>query len=105
MNNCSSSVSASGAATRWRSIFTIEAASGHGIHTAQPFVAKQRPRVVPDGSGTENWVPRIDLHERLLTDPDWEQRATMMLQDVYLGIEPEIKRGQVKYIAVMEPPP
>ncbi len=82
----------------------LEAASGRGVHTAQPLGAKQRPRMVPDASVTQNWVPNVDLHERMLDDPNWDERATMMLQDVYLGIEPEVKRGQVKYIAVMEQP-
>ena len=80
----------------------LESNSDKGIHSAQPFIAKKRPPKIPDRSVSRNWVPKVDLHERLLTDPDWTQKGTLMLQDVYLGIEPEIKRGQVKYIAVMQ---
>jgi len=82
----------------------IESASASGIHTAQPFVAKQRPPVIPNRSTSKNWIANVDLHQRLMDDPNWEESATMMLQDVYLGIEPEVRRGDVKYIAVMEQP-
>ncbi len=73
-----------------------------GVHTARPFVARKRPPVMPDRCKTPNWKPKEDLHERLLTDPDWSQKGALLLQDVYQGIEPEIRRGQVKYLAVME---
>ena len=82
----------------------LEADGKRGIHSAQPFGARKRAPVVPDRSDTPNWTAGVDLHERLLSDPDWSQKGTLMLQDVYLGIEPEIKRGQVKYLAVMEQP-
>lgn len=82
----------------------LEASGNRGIHTAQPFMGKSRPPVIPDRSVAENWKAGVDLHARLLNDPDWTQKGTLMLQDVYLGLEPEIKRGQVKYLAVMEQP-
>ncbi len=80
----------------------LEAASARGIHSARPFVARKRPPVIPDKSVSPNWEQGEDLHERLLTDPDWTQKGTLTLQDVHIGLEPEIKRGQVKYLAVME---
>ena len=80
----------------------LEAASKRGIHAAQPFLAKKRPPVIPNRSVAQNWKPGVDLHEQLLADPDWSRNATLTLQDVYLGLEPEIQRGQVKYLAVME---
>jgi hypothetical protein len=76
-----------------------------GIHSAQPFEARKKPRIIPDRTNTPNWVRGEDLHERLLTDPNWEQKSTMYLVDVYLGLEPEIKRGEIKYLAVMEQVP
>jgi len=82
----------------------IETLAG-GVHSAQPFVARTRPTVIPDRTHTPDWESGVDLHERLLTDPDWGQKATMLLQDVYLGIEPEITRGRARYLAVMEQPP
>lgn len=82
----------------------LEAAGKRGIHSAQPFVAKPRPPVISDRSVAENWQPDVDLHEQMLNDPDWARKATLILQDVYLGLEPEIERGQVKYLAVMEQP-
>jgi len=80
----------------------LEAAGSRGIHTAQPLVPRRRPPVIPDRSVWPNWEPGVDLHERLLTDPDWTQKGILTLQDVYIGLEPEIKRGQIKYLAVME---
>jgi len=80
----------------------LEADSTRGIHTAQPFVPRKRAPVIPDRSVWPNWAQGVDLHERLLSDPDWTQKGTLTLQDVYIGLEPEIKRGQVKYLAVME---
>jgi hypothetical protein len=80
----------------------LEAASERGIHSAQPFVSRKRPPVIPDRSVWPNWERDVDLHERLLADPDWTQKGTLTLQDVYVGLEPEIRRGQVKYLAVME---
>ena len=80
----------------------LEAASGRGIHSAQPCAARVRPQVIADRSVTPNWKSGVDLHERLLSDPDWSQKSTLLLQDVYQGLEPEIKRGRIKYLAVME---
>ena len=80
----------------------LEADGKYGVHTAQPFVARTRPPVIPDRTKTPNWEGGVDLHARLLSDPNWEQKSTLLLQDVYMGLEPEIKRGQVKYLAVME---
>ena len=73
-----------------------------GIHSAQPFVARKRPPIIPDRSVSPTYTGKVDLHERLLNDPDWTQKSTLMMQDVYQGLEPEIKRGQIKYLAVME---
>ncbi len=82
----------------------LESASQRGIHSAKPLMARTRANVIPDRSQAVQWKPNVDLHERLMSDPDWTQKATLMLQDVYQGIEPEIKRGQVAYLAVMEQP-
>ncbi|MHC4199822.1 MAG: HzsA-related protein [Planctomycetota bacterium] len=75
-----------------------------GVHTARPFVARRRPPIIPNRSRAPNWKPREDLHARLLSDPDWNQKGRLILQDVYLGLEPEIERGRIKYLAVMEQP-
>jgi hypothetical protein len=82
----------------------LDTGSSKGVHSAQPFVARKKPPVIPDRSISPNWTERVDLHQRLMDDPDWKQKGTLMLQDVYLGLEPEIKRGDIKYIAVMEQP-
>ena len=82
----------------------LESAGKRGIHSAQPFAPRECPTVIPDSSDPPNWKPGVDLHARLLSDPDWTQKATLTMEDVYLGLEPEIKRGQIKYLAVMEQP-
>jgi len=80
----------------------LETAGNTGVHSAQVFGARRRPPVIPDRSRSENWVRNIDLFEQMLADPDWSQKATLLMHDVYQGIEPEIERGRAKYLAVME---
>jgi hypothetical protein len=82
----------------------IEAEGSLGVHSAQPFVARERPPVLLDRTDNPVWQPGEDLHERLLNDPDWDLKGTLLLQDVYQGLEPEIERGRIKYLAVMEQP-
>ena len=80
----------------------IETAGATGVHSAQIFGARPKPPVLPDRSTIANWQPNVDLFSQMLADPDWDQKATMLMHDVYQGIEPEVKRGRAKYLAVME---
>jgi len=80
----------------------LETASDKGVHSAQVFAARPRPPVIRDRSRTAEWDPNVDLFEQMLADPDWNQKATMLLYDVYQGIEPEVERGRAAYLAVME---
>ncbi|NQU22532.1 MAG: hypothetical protein HQ567_14740, partial [Candidatus Nealsonbacteria bacterium] len=80
----------------------LETAGSVGVHSPQVFGARPRPPVIPDRSRVADWSPNADLFEQMLNDPDWSQKATMLLHDVYLGIEPEIERGRAGYLAVME---
>ena len=72
-----------------------------GAYCPQPLAARPRPPVIPRRADTPDWRP-ADLREQLLAAPDWSQKGTLTLQDVYRGIEPEVERGRVKYLAVME---
>jgi len=56
-----------------------------GYYTAQPIRATERPRVRPSTlrPGADNW-------------------ATLTMQDVYNGLEPHVKRGEIKQIAVVQ---
>jgi hypothetical protein len=56
-----------------------------GYYTAQPIRATKRPKVRPSTlrPGAENW-------------------GTLTMQDVYNGLEPHIKRGEIKQIAVVQ---
>lgn len=67
----------------------------------QPLIARPRPPVTVDRTDVTAWTA-CDPKARLLSDPDWTQKGTLFLQDVYQGIAPEIKRGQAAYLAVME---
>ncbi len=80
----------------------IETAGTSGVHSSQLFGAQPKPPVIPDRSQIANWVPNVDLFKQMLSDPDWSQKATMLMHDVYQGIEPEIERGRAGYLAVME---
>jgi mono/diheme cytochrome c family protein len=80
----------------------LETAGPAGVHSAQVFAPRPRPPIIRDRSQLADWTPHVDLFEQMLTDPDWSQKATMLLHDVYQGIEPEIERGRAAYLAVME---
>ena len=56
-----------------------------GFYSAKPIRTAKRPRVRPSTlkPGADNW-------------------ATLTLQDVYNGLEPHIKRGEIKQIAVVQ---
>jgi len=80
----------------------IETAGPTGVHSAQVFGVRPKPPVLPDRSQIANWKPNVDVFSQMLSDPDWDQKATMLMHDVYQGIEPEVARGRAKYLAVME---
>ncbi len=79
----------------------FEPTGGVGAFCPQPFVPRKRPPVIATRTSNGDWAP-ADLREQLLTDPNWSKKGTMLLQDVYRGISPEISRGRVKHLAVME---
>jgi hypothetical protein len=80
----------------------VDTAGTQGIHSSQVFAPQAKPPVIPTRTTNPNWVAGVDLFSLMLKDPDWTQKATLMMHDVYQGIEPEVKRGRAKYLAVME---
>lgn len=67
---------------------------GFGCYSAQPLRPRPRPPVVTGSLLAVDPRPATrDAH------PAW---ATVVLQDVYRGLEPHVKRGEVKEIAVVE---
>jgi hypothetical protein len=80
----------------------LETRGHRGAHSAQVFGARPRPPVIVDRSRAPRWVREMDFFEQMLRDPDWSRKATLLLQDVYQGIAPEVARGRAKYLAVME---
>jgi len=60
----------------------LEAASGRGIHSAKPLAARKRPVKIVDRSVPTQWKSGVDLHERLLTDPDWRGRHDLVREPV-----------------------
>jgi len=79
----------------------FEPADNLGAFCPQPFVARERPQSISQQAENPEWQP-VDPEEQLLADPDWTQKAVLTLQDVYRGIEPEVQRGRIKHLAVME---
>ncbi len=59
---------------------------GMGYYNAQPIRPSHRPMV-------RNFTPPRD---------DAEPWATMMVQDVYVGLSPQVKRGEITQIAVVQ---
>jgi len=65
---------------------------GMGFYCPQP-VRKQTPPPVVGGNNN------AELPEDGSVSGDW---ATAFVQDVYFGLEPEVKRGEIKQIAVVQ---
>lgn len=79
----------------------FESGKNLGIYCPQPTSGRPVYPVIPDRVELADHITK-NLENRLMNDPDWNKKATMLLEDVYLGIEPEVKRGSAKYLAVME---
>ena len=79
----------------------FEPADNLGAFCPQPFVPRERPPRIAERTEHPHGQA-ADPAKQLLTDPDWSQKAELILQDVYRGIEPEVQRGRVKHLAVME---
>ncbi|HQL75781.1 MAG: Protein TolB [Planctomycetes bacterium ADurb.Bin126] len=67
----------------------IAGQGGLGFYSPQPLRVRQRPPVLAS-----------QLPERM--GGDQEQWATVVLQDVYRGLEPHVQRGQVKQVRVVQ---
>ena len=70
-----------------KSATLIRPRDGMGFYSARPVRARPRPPVIKSA------LPPADKAE------PW---ATVFLQDVYNGLEPQVKRGEVKRIAVVQ---
>ncbi|MDF7824839.1 hypothetical protein P4B35_12510 [Pontiellaceae bacterium B12227] len=77
--------------------------AGDHLSCYNPWVVqpRKRPPVIADKVPPVAWN-YSDPEEMNRTDAGADMTATMMLQDVYLGISEYVKRGEAKYIAVME---
>jgi len=80
----------------------VDTAGTQGIHSAQVFGPQPKPPVIPTRCQNPNWTAGVDVFAQMLKDPDWKQKGTLMMHDVYQGIAPEVARGRAKYLAVME---
>ncbi len=68
-----------------RQVVLLRPKDGMGFFNAQPIRPRHRPPVVPSMLNEES--------------DGW---ATVILQDVYRGLEPHVKRGQIKQICVVQ---
>jgi hypothetical protein len=74
---------------------------GLALYNPIRLVARSRPPVIP---------PKIDVSPWVFVDPEGanrsnqgiDQTGTLIVQDVYRGISKHVKRGEAKYLAVME---
>ena len=74
-----------------------------GLSCYQPILLRTResPPVIPDSIPPNRWRYR-DTETMNRRNADVDKTATMLVQDVYRGISSHVKRGEAKYIAVME---
>lgn len=66
---------------------------GMGFYSPQPLRRQQMPPVV-SGKFRDGWLPSDGS-----VSGGW---ATLIMQDVYNGLEPHVKRGQIKQIVVVQ---
>ena len=80
-----------------------EAPGKLGCWNPLPLRPRRRPPVLSPGSDNPRFVHR-DPAERN-RDPDDSLTGTFVLQDVYQGLLPQVRRGDVKQIQIMEQVP
>jgi hypothetical protein len=68
---------------------------GMGYYCPQPIRETTRPPIL---TGTR-MDRSVELHEDGRVSGEW---ATVFVQDVHYGLEPEVKRGEIKQIAVVQ---
>ena len=86
------------AGTQWAKV--IGPRDGLGFYNPQPLRSRVRPPVL----ASQLSVASPDAEQQPQADPDdapvrW---ATVVLQDVYRGLEPEVRRGEIKELCVVE---
>jgi hypothetical protein len=69
--------------------------NGLGFYSPQPI----RPRPIPPVIAGNPMDYTAELPEDGSASGNW---ATLFMQDVYIGLEPEVKRGEIKHIAVVQ---
>ncbi len=69
---------------------------GIGFYSPQPLRPRPRPPVLASQADSTSQAKPVD------SVPDGVEWAAVMLQDVYQGLEPHVKRGEVKEICVVE---
>lgn len=78
-----------------RTIRILEPKGGLGFYSPQPLRARPRPPVLASQFEPVAEAPPVTGEEPVA----W---ATVVLQDVYRGLEPHVRRGEVKEICVVE---
>ena len=76
-----------------------EAAGNLGCWAPMLLKARKRPPVIPTQCDNPRWEYREP--EKVNSKPD-RLSGTLIVQDVYQGISPHVKRGEAKFIQVME---
>jgi len=68
-------------------VVLIRPSGGMGFYHARPLHPRKRPPLIPS---------------RLPIDPNPEPWATLVMQDVYNGLAPHVKRGEIKKICIIQ---
>ena len=76
-----------------------EAEGDLGCWYPMPAVARERPPVIPERADPVAWEYRDP--EEMNADPD-DLWGTLLVQDVYRGVSEHIRRGEAKFIQVIE---
>ena len=73
----------------------LTARDGMGFYSPQPI----RRRPVPPVLAGNSMDRKVEMPENGTASGNW---ATLLMQDVYVGLEPDVKRGEIKQIAVVQ---
>ncbi len=80
-----------------------EAAGNLGCWRPLLLAARPAPPVIPSRCENPEWTYREP--EEMNQDPDTTLTGTLLVQDVYAGLLPDVARGEAKYIQVIEQVP
>ena len=88
-------------------VTVLEPRQGIGFYSPTPLRPRTRPPVIPSvlpedqrtPEGTDSQFPN---DRKLVSVPSGQEWGTVYVQDIYNGLEPNVKRGEVKQLCIVQ---